>query len=369
MCFPVPAEPESGVLAQQLGPYLSGRAVQQRVASYSGVRRLSVSRRVRDRAAPHMTTGRARRNRSGRRSRRTRPDSPLPDRDGIPAVRLHMRPEGTFRTVAEFLADKTHGAAEVERRLEAGEVVLTDGSVVTRQTPYVRGGWVFLYRDTAPEPVVPGELTVLYQDANIVVVDKPHFLATMPRGSHVAQTAVVQLRRELGLPEVTAAHRLDRLTAGVLLLTVRRDVRAAYQDMFARREVRKTYEALAPTRDDLVLPAEVRSRIVKERGSLQVREVPGEVNAITRVERCDPVGAGIGRYRLAPLTGRTHQLRVHMARLGVPIVGDPLYPDVLEHMPEDFSSPLQLLARTLEFTDPLNGEPRSFISRRRLRGP
>jgi tRNA pseudouridine32 synthase/23S rRNA pseudouridine746 synthase len=271
-----------------------------------------------------------------------------------------------FKTVAEFLSDKTHGAAEVERRLDAGEVVLTDGTVVTRQTPYAPGRWVFLYRDVRPETVVPGELTVLYRDENIVVVDKPHFLATMPRGSHVTQTAVVRLRRELGLPEVTAAHRLDRLTAGVLLLTVRRQVRAAYQDMFARREVRKTYDALAPVREDLEWPTEVRSRIVKERGSLQVREVPGEVNAITRVERCDPAGGGLGRYLLAPVTGRTHQLRVHMAGLGIPIVGDPLYPEVLEHRPDDFTNPLRLVARTLEFVDPLAGEPRRFTSRRLL---
>jgi len=277
-----------------------------------------------------------------------------------------MPTDGAFTTVAEFLADKTHGAAEVQRRLDAGGIVLTDGTVVTRSTPYLPGRWAFLYRDALPEAAVPGDIAVLYRDENIVVVDKPHFLATMPRGSHVTQTAVVRLRRELGLAELTAAHRLDRLTAGVLLLTVRREVRAAYQDMFARREVHKTYQALAPRRDDLALPVEVRSRIVKERGSLQVREVPGEPNAITRVERCEPVGHGLGRYLLTPLTGRTHQLRVHLAGLGIPIVGDPLYPEVLEHRPDDFSTPLQLLARTLEFTDPLTGEPRRFASRRSL---
>jgi tRNA pseudouridine32 synthase/23S rRNA pseudouridine746 synthase len=311
--------------------------------------------------------GRSRRGSSGRRSRRTRPDSPLPDRDGIPAVRLHMPAGAPFDTVAAFLLDKTHGAAEVERRLDAGEVVLTDGTVVTRQTPYAAGGWAFLYRDVLPEATVPGELTVLYRDENIVVVDKPHFLATMPRGSHVAQTVVVRLRRELGLPELTAAHRLDRLTAGVLLATVRREVRAAYQEMFARREARKTYYALAPL-GGLPLPTEVHSRIVKERGTLQVREVPGEINAITRVELDATLGANLGRYRLTPLTGRTHQLRVHMAGLGIPILGDPLYPTIREARPDDFDDPLQLLAHTLAFTDPLTGEDRCFTSRRTLSG-
>jgi tRNA pseudouridine32 synthase/23S rRNA pseudouridine746 synthase len=119
---------------------------------------------------------------------------------------------------------------------------------------------------------------------------------------------------------------------------------------------------------DLPLPVEVRSRIVKERGSLQVREVAGEVNAITRVELEARVGKGLGRYRLTPLTGRTHQLRVHMAGLGIPIVGDPLYPVAREHRPDDFSDPLQLLAHTLAFTDPLTGEARCFTSRRTLSG-
>lgn len=309
---------------------------------------------------------RARRGSSGRRSRRTRPDSPLPDKDGIPAVRLHMAAGAPWLTVAEFLLDKTHHAPEVARRIDAGEVMLTDGSVVTRETPYVSGGWAFLYRDVLPEVPVPGELTVLYRDENIVVVDKPHFLATMPRGSHVVQTAVVRLRRELSLPKLTAAHRLDRLTAGVLLLTVRRGARSAYQEMFARREARKTYDAIAPIRADLALPTEVRSRIVKERGSLQVREIPGEVNAVTRVELDKRLPDGLGRYRLTPLTGRTHQLRVHLASLGIPIVADPLYPVVQDYRRDDFSAPLQLLARTLEFDDPLTGEERSFTSRRRL---
>lgn len=309
---------------------------------------------------------RARRGSSGRRSRRTRPDSPLPDRSGIPAVRLHMPVDGPFATVAEFLADKTHAAVEVERRLAEGEIVFTDGSVVTPDAAYVPGGWVFLYRDPPAEVPVPGELTILYRDENIVVVDKPHFLATMPRGSHVAQTAVVRLRRSLDEPEISAAHRLDRLTAGVLLLTVRREVRGAYQNLFQHRAVTKVYEAIAPIRQGLALPAVVRSRIVKERDSLQVREVPGEVNAVTQVELAEEWGGGLGRYRLTPETGRTHQLRVHLAGLGIPIVGDPLYPETRTAAPDDFSAPLQLVARSLEFVDPLTGEQRRFTSRRPL---
>lgn len=148
----------------------------------------------------------------------------------------------------------------------AGEVVDDDGAVVDSGTVLPPGSVVHLYRDLPDEVPVPFDVPVLHQDADIVVVDKPHFLATMPRGRHVAQTALVRLRRELGLPELSPAHRLDRLTAGVLLFTTRREVRGSYQTMFARGLVRKTYLARAPVAPGLALPRLVRSRIVKRRG-------------------------------------------------------------------------------------------------------
>lgn len=281
---------------------------------------------------------------------------------------------GPWPTVAAFLLERTHGAAEVARRLAAGEVVLGDGSPVTAETPYRGGDVVYLYRDLPDETPVPGEIDVLHQDDDIVVADKPHFLATMPRGRHVVQTALVQLRRRLRLPMLSPAHRLDRLTAGVLLLTVRPEVRGPYQLLFQRREVLKTYLALAPLSEDLVLPTTVRSRIVKPRGSIQAIEVPvaagAAENAVTLVDLAGsvqaPDGRRLGLYRLTPRTGRTHQLRVHLARLGIPIEGDPLYPALQPHRPGDFSRPLQLLAASIEFTDPLTGARRRFTSRRRL---
>jgi len=192
------------------------------------------------------------------------------------------------------------------------------------------------------------------------VVDKPHFLSTMPRGRHVAQTALVRLRCSLGLPELSPAHRLDRLTAGVLLFTTRRELRGRYQTLFARGLVRKTYLARAAVNPALSLPRVVRSRIVKRRGNLQAVIEPGEPNAETLVELQSPDGL----YRLTPRTGRTHQLRVHMSELGVPINGDPLYPNIIDVADHDFSTPLQLLAHRIEFDDPVTGSRREFVSRR-----
>ena len=239
----------------------------------------------------------------------------------------------------------------------AGEVVSADGTVLTETSELPPGAHVYLYRDLPVEVPVPFDIPVLYRDDDVVVVDKPHFLATMPRGGHVAQTATVRLRRTLELPELSPAHRLDRLTAGVLLFTARREVRGAYQTMFARGEVHKTYLARAAVDPALEFPLTVRSRIIKERGRLQAYEEPGEPNAETIVEHL-----GDGLYRLTPRTGRTHQLRVHMASLGLPIVNDPLYPDVIDVAADDFTKPLQLLAHALAFDDPLTGVRRVFTT-------
>ena len=282
--------------------------------------------------------------------------APLPVRDGLgPArVRLHGGPV-LVELTARF-------GPPARAKVLAGEVVDADGAVVDEGTVLPAGASVYLYRDLPDEVPVPFDIPVLHQDADIVVVDKPHFLATMPRGRHVAQTALVRLRRELGLPELSPAHRLDRLTAGVLLFTTRSELRGAYQTAFARGLVSKTYLARAAVDPDLVLPRVVRSRIVKRRGHLQAVCEPGVPNAETLVERISENSDGL--YRLTPRTGRTHQLRVHMASLGIPIEGDPLYPNVIDMAADDFSTPLRLLAQRIEFTDPFTGLRREFVSRR-----
>jgi tRNA pseudouridine32 synthase/23S rRNA pseudouridine746 synthase len=259
------------------------------------------------------------------------------------------------------LAELTARFGEPARaKVLGGEVVDADGVVVDDATVLPTGSSVYLYRELPHEVPVPFDMPVLYYDADIVVVDKPHFLATMPRGQHVAQTALVRLRRELGLPELSPAHRLDRLTAGVLLFTTRRELRGAYQTLFARSLVSKTYLARAAVDPALALPRLVRSRIVKRRGQLQAFCEPGVPNAETLVELLSIEGL----YRLTPRTGRTHQLRVHMASLGIPITGDPLYPNVVDVPAGDFSAPLQLLAQRVEFDDPVTGLRREFVSRR-----
>lgn len=315
--------------------------------------------------------------------RRRRPEPPLPPRQGLGPARVRMPAAspvpatGTaaqatsrqpFATVVDFLADVTGDADAVRRRVAAGEVVLDDGTPVGPGTAYRPGGAVWLHREPPVEVPVPYPLPLLHEDEHLVVVDKPPFLATTPRGRHVRETVTVRLRQLLAAPELQPLHRLDRLTRGVLVLGRRRGERGGYQAMFADGRVTRTYLALAPVRQELALPLVRRSRVVKERGALQAREVPGEPNSRTGVELLE-VRDGVGCYRLTPATGRTHQLRVHLAALGVPVLDDPLYPRVQDVAPGDFSRPLPLLAQELAFTDPVTGRQHRFRSRQRLHWP
>jgi tRNA pseudouridine32 synthase / 23S rRNA pseudouridine746 synthase len=298
------------------------------------------------------------------------PVSPLPQRHGLDAVRLRTPDDGPWPTMRDHLVARLPrvAPARIDAMLAAGLIVGQDGPVAPA-APFRPRAFLWLHRDLPDEPAVPFALDVLHRDDAIVVVDKPHFLATIPRGRHVVETALVRLRRELGLPELSPAHRLDRVTAGVLLFVVRRADRGTYQTLFARRRVAKTYEAVAPYDPAVPLPTTVRSRIVKERGVICAQEVAGPPNAETRVELLEHAG-GRGRYRLTPTTGRTHQLRLHMRGLGLPILGDRFYGtdsgEPEDSALDDWTRPLQLLAATLEFPDPRTGATRRFTSRRAL---
>ena len=234
--------------------------------------------------------------------------------------------------------------------------------------------FVWFHRDLSDETFVPGPIHVVHRDERIIVIDKPAFLSSIPRGRHVQQSVVVRLRAELGLPELSPLHRLDRVTSGLLILATEKRWRGAYQTMFMRGEVGKIYRALAPVRPELELPVTVRNHLAKERGQMQAEVVPGaRVNAESLIELESQLDTGqatglddTGVYRLTPTTGRTHQLRMHMLGLGIPISGDPLYPVVKDVPVDNFDTPLQLLASEMTFTDPVDGAPRHFESVRSL---
>lgn len=292
--------------------------------------------------------------------------SPLPQRHGLDPARLKLPAEGPWATVRDHLVDRLPmvDARRIDSMFDEQRFVGLGGPL-PHDAPFVPDSFVWFHRDLPDEVPVPFEIGIVHRDDDLLVVDKPHFLSTIPRGKHVLETALVRLRRDLDLPTLSPAHRLDRVTSGLIMFVIRPELRGAYQTMFRDRLVHKEYEAIAPFDPTLELPSTVRSRIIKERGVITAQEVPGEPNSESRVEllaRRD----GIGRYRLVPKTGRTHQLRLHMSSLGIPILGDGFYPVLTETALDDFSRPLQLLAKTLEFTDPISGIRRRFESRATL---
>lgn len=268
--------------------------------------------------------------------------------------------------MGEWLRSKIPDYVDVDAMFADSRFVYDDGTPVRVLDPFGHNRFVWFHRDLRDEPEVTAPVLVVHRDERLVVVDKPPFLSSIPRGKHVLQSVVVRMRAQLGLPELSPVHRLDRGTSGLLMLTTQAKWRGPYQSLFERRAVDKTYWALAPVRDDLELPLVVRNHVHKERGVIRAQVVSdAPINAITSVELERREGL-LGVYRLTPATGRTHQLRVHMAGLGIPIVNDPLYPEVLDVALDDFSKPLQLLARELSFTDPIDGLARHFVSERGL---
>ncbi|WP_067464293.1 RluA family pseudouridine synthase [Nocardia amamiensis] len=297
---------------------------------------------------------------------RRRQQPPLPKRHGLDPARLRLPEQGHWATIRDHLVERLPrvAAARIDELLHTGGIVDLDGPIAP-DAPYVPGGAIWFHRDLPDETVVPFDIPIVHRDEDLLVVDKPHFLATIPRGQHILQTALVRLRRELDLPDLVPAHRLDRVTAGLVLFVINPARRGAYQSMFHKRTVRKEYEAIARFDPSLALPRVVRSRIIKEKHVLAAQEVPGEPNAETEIELLEHRD-GLGRYRLRPHTGRTHQLRLHMNSLGIPILGDDFYPVLTDKPVDDFRRPLQLLAASLEFTDPVTGEPRRFDTTRTL---
>lgn len=292
--------------------------------------------------------------------------SPLPTRDGVSPSK-QLLPSGSWCTMLEFLQQYFPDVATATwlARMAKGEVVDADGLHIQPDHPYRAGALIYYYREVPAERPVPFDEIILFQDEHLLVVDKPHFLPVTPSGRYLHETLLVRLKHKLQLEHLTPMHRLDRETAGVILFSINPASRGIYQSLFHRREMHKIYEALAYTRPELVFPLTYRSRMVKGEPYFRMQEVNGEANSETRIELLEQRG-NIARYRLSPVTGKKHQLRVHLAALGIPIINDCVYPKLLAEKGDDFSQPLQLLARSIAFKDPYTGEARFFESGRAL---
>ncbi len=306
--------------------------------------------------------------------------SPLPVRDGVNATRLRLPEEGPWDTAMDYMMHRWGhiDPQGIEDRFDAGEIVGEAGVALDRTTPLRDHTFIWYYRTLPPETRIPVELSILHQDEHLLVVDKPHFLPTTPGGTYIQESALVRLRNQLNLPDLIPMHRLDRMTAGILLLSTNPETRGKYQVLFEKRQVQKEYECVsaavpAPGHPAVDFPVVVRNRMTKSRSYLLAEVIEGEPNAETRIDLLKtfddgarPGSARRALYRLEPHSGKTHQLRVHMASLGLGIVNDAFYPELLDKAPDDYTKPLQLLARGIRFVDPISRQPVEYRSRLRL---
>jgi len=300
----------------------------------------------------------------------TRPRLPLPTRDGVGPSCVGL-PQGSWPTIAEFLVARFPGITREAwmARIEANDVIDEHGMPVTAQRRYQAPLRVYYYRTLDAEVRIPFDEQVLFQDDQLVVVDKPPFLPVTPTGKYLQESLLVRLKRKLKLDDLVPLHRIDRGTAGLVLFSASPQTRGAYQAMFPERRIAKHYEAVVPWQPGVSsVPGTYRSRLVDDEHFMRVKEEAGEPNSETRIvvkEAAD----GHALLDLSPVTGRKHQLRVHCLALGMPILNDPIYPTLLPQGSDDFDKPLQLLAKAVAFQDPVSGELRSFTSPRSLSLP
>lgn len=285
------------------------------------------------------------------------PISPTPSKFTLPQVNPGVA------TVLEYLLIKFPRIdAEVWRqRMREGKVHWHDGELIGADTPYREQQRVYYYREVAAEPKIPFQERIVYRDEHILVAFKPHFLALMPGGIFVNECLQSRLRNTTGLPDLQALHRLDRVTAGLVMFSINPDTRHAYHELFASRNIHKTYQAVAQVGSDNIAGREwvVKNRMANSEPKFKMQIVDGEPNSHS-VIRCTEQNGDKALFELHPVTGRTHQLRLHMASLGFGILHDKYYPDLQDKSEDNFDQPLQLLAKSLQFIDPITGQPRFF---------
>jgi tRNA pseudouridine32 synthase/23S rRNA pseudouridine746 synthase len=292
--------------------------------------------------------------------------APLPVRSGVSPSYIWL-PEGPWNTVLGFLLDRFPdvGEATWRERMRKEEVRDAEGRRLDPDSPFRRGACVYYYRELHQETPIPFAEKILHLDEHILVADKPHFLPVIPSGRFLHETLLVRLKRKTGIDHLTPIHRIDRETAGIVVFSRDPATRGHYQALFQRREVDKVYEALAPYTGSIEFPLMYRSRMVDGTPFFRMKESEGEPNSETLIDILERRGE-MALYRLRPLTGKKHQLRVHLAALGIPILNDAFYPQALPCKADDMSSPLKLLARSIAFRDPVTMQARYFESEQNL---
>ena len=273
-------------------------------------------------------------------------------------------------TVLEYLVMKFPAidAQTWRQRIADGKVHCYDGSLITTQSRFLPQQRIYYYREVDNEPRIPFKETLLFQDQHILLAYKPHFLAVTAGGIYVNECLQNRLRRNTGIDSLQALHRLDRATAGLVLFSVNPDTRHRYHHLFESRQIHKTYQAIANINSDEKLIGQewvIKNRIVRAEQRFRMRVIEGEANSHS-VIRCQQQSTQKALFELNPITGKTHQLRLHMQTLGWPILNDKYYPQLQSQSADNYSAPLQLLAKELQFIDPVSQQLRRFSCDRNL---
>ncbi|NRB36957.1 MAG: pseudouridine synthase [Pseudomonadales bacterium] len=267
-------------------------------------------------------------------------------------------------TVLEYMAIKfPHMDNEIwTQRMLAGKVHWHDGSLIRPDTRYQAQQRVYYYREVLHEVNIPFDESIVFEDEHLVVAFKPHFLAVIPGGQFVNECLQTRLRIKMGLPDLQALHRLDRVTAGLVMFSKKPATRDVYHQLFAQRRIHKLYQAVAkvnPESDLCGQQWQVKNRLVAGDPKFCMKVVSGQANSYSKI-CCVQQRGDKALFELEPISGKTHQLRVHMASLTWPILNDKYYPNLQKESADDFNLPLQLLAKTLRFVDPISGKAREF---------
>lgn len=258
------------------------------------------------------------------------------------------------------------GGATWARRFARGLVSDDDGNLLAADTPYRAGLRVRYFREVERELRLPFAEEIVFRNDHLLVADKPHFLPVVPSGPYVNECLLYRLQRATRLEHLTPLHRLDRPAAGLVMFSTQPDSRGDYHRLFDEHRLRREYRAVAraarpPERREW----RIESRIVSGEPWFRMRTAAGPPNAVTRVV-LDHWRDGRAGLRLYPQSGKKHQLRLHLAEIGLAIEGDRLYPELRPLAPPDFDRPLRLLAYRLRFRDPASGEELDLRSRHTL---
>jgi tRNA pseudouridine32 synthase / 23S rRNA pseudouridine746 synthase len=291
---------------------------------------------------------------------------------------LHWRPSvvrcvpGPWQTALEFLVARFSNVSEAQwrERLAAGRVQLASGAALAVDAVYPTGELLHYWREFAAEVDDGLREGIVFQNEHLVVADKPHFMPVTPSGAVVQGALLSRLVARTGLTDLQPLHRIDAETAGLVAFGVRREERGAYQALFRDRQVSKSYRAVAAgtLAQAQALPGRRMSRIEDDPAHFMcMREQEGEPNSESRIA---VLGCEDGRValELEPVSGKRHQLRVHMAALGLPLLNDSIYPKLLPARTRGAAlpQPLQLLAQGLAFTCPITGTAHAFVSELKL---